>query len=415
MLAACLILPVMACAVEWEALGIARGFSNRYRASLFNPDNICVRQMGLKEGLQASLSQFFSLQFEILSVEGQVDFTGRSDYSSQNGWTTNLTVNQFTLQKDFFQNLVVLVGRSIQRWGTGYAFNPTDVAAPEKELSDPDNSEKRVKGTDVLKLEYFGESFSIALCYLFPERIGRGMNWRDSRLALRLYRTFGQVDLSFVSLFQKGEAPVWGFNISTVIGERLEIHGEASAQKGNSNRYHPAILGEKALYQQDPLAPLKRGDGKFYHQALLGFQYTFPGNVLWVSEYYHRGQGYSVTEWDRILDYASFLNDLRKSVPEDAVAGNLLWSLQAFSPKGAMRDYWMNHIQVPVRRRWQFSVTQLMNLSDFSFVLIPEVSAMLGTAFTFYVRSFIFQGRRRSEFGSFFQSLSLEAGMRVRL
>lgn len=415
MLAACLIFPVMACAFEWEAVGIARGFLHGYRASLFNPDNICVRQRGLKDGLRVGLSQFFSVQLEFFSLQGQADFMGSADYSPQNGWSTDLTVNQFILQKDFFQNLVVLVGRSIQRWGTGYAFNPTDVAAPEKELSDPDNYEKRAKGNDMLKLEYFGESFSIALCYLFPGGIGRGMDWRDSRLALRFYKTIGQVDLSFISRFQRVEAPVWGFNFSAAIAERLEIHGEASIQKGNRSRYHPAILGDKTLHQQDPLAPLKQDDGKFYHQALLGFQYTFPGNILWVSEYYHRGQGYSMTEWNRILDYVSFLNALKASAPEDLVVGNLLWSLQVFSPKGAMRDYWMNHVQVPISRRWRLTATHLMNLADFSYVLIPEINAMPGTAFTFYLRSYIFQGRGRSEFGAFFQSLSLEAGMRVRL
>jgi hypothetical protein len=181
------------------------------------------------------------------------------------------------------------------------------------------------------------------------------------------------------------------------------------------SRYHPAILGEKTLYQQDPLAPLKQADGKFYYQALAGFQYTFPGNILWVSEYYHRGQGYSLTEWNRLLEYVSFLNALKASAPEDAVVGNLLWSLQVFSPKGAMRDYWMNHVQVPISRGWQLTATHFMNLADFSFVLIPEINATPGTAFTFYVRSYIFQGRGGSEFGAFFQSLSLEAGMRVRL
>jgi hypothetical protein len=405
----------MACALEWETMGIARGFLHRYRASPFNPDNTCVRQLGLEDGFQVALSQFFSVHFQIFSVQAQADWTGRADYSPENGWRTGLTVNQFTLQKDFFQNLVVVVGRSIERWGTGYAFNPTDVAAPEKELSDPDNSEKRAKGKDMVKLEYFGETFSVALCYILPGDIGRPMDLRDSRLALRVYKNYDRVDLSFVSRFQRGETPVWGFNVAAVFGQRLEIHGEASIQKGTTTSYHPAILGEKNLYQQDPLRPLKQDDGKFYLQALLGFQVTLPGNTLWVSEYYHRGQGYSTKEWSRILDYVSFLNTSKEDAPEDLVAGNLLWSLQVFSPKGALQDYWMNHVQVPISRRWQLTATHFMNLADFSFVLIPEINTSPGTAFTFYVRSTIFQGRGRSEFGAFFQSFSLEAGMRVRL
>ena len=59
-----------------------------------------------------------------------------------------------------------MIGRSILRWGIGYAFTPTDVVAAQKELSDPDNVQKRVPGNDLLKLEYFGENYSAAIVYL---------------------------------------------------------------------------------------------------------------------------------------------------------------------------------------------------------------------------------------------------------
>ena len=80
-----------------------------------------------------------------------------------------------------------------------------------------------------------------------------------------------------------------------------------------------------------------------------------------------------------------------------------------------MRDYGMVHARVPFLKRLEARSTWFVNLHDLSRVWIPEITAEAGSHFTFYVRSFIFQGKDRSEFGAFFKSFSLELGMRMRL
>lgn len=412
MAVACLLFVLPLPGMTWKTLGFYRTIWSEYRSSLFNPNNRSVEQLGMTKGPHFLFSQYLSLQAEGMSLSWQFDFLGEISYENRDSCQSDLTVNQFYIQKDFSDNFVFIAGRSIQRWGTGFAFNPTDVVAPEKELSDPDNREKRAVGNDLFKIEYFGESFSLAVCFLTRLETGSAIKAKDPRLAFRIYKNIWDIDISFIALLTGRKSPLWGFNFSGVIGERLEIHGEISAQKGSYCKYHPAANGALILYEADPLREFNWDEQKIIVQYLAGFQYTLSRNILWVAEYYHRDQGYSREEWRRIIAYAKFL-DIQKEVHSKLLAeGNLLWLLNVYSPKGAMKDYLMNHIDIPLSSKWHLQSTCLLNLADLSLVCIPEIVFKAGDHFTFYARSFIFQGRRETEFGEFMQSYSLETGLR---
>jgi hypothetical protein len=399
--------------MDWRTFGFYKATYQSYRSNLFNPKNRSVEFLGYRKGPDYSFSQYLSLQADFLSLQWQIDVMGKGEYTDR--WENDLEVKQFFFQRDLLENWILVAGRSIQRWGTGYAFNPTDVVAPEKELSDPDNTEKRAAGNDMVKLEYFGETYSVALCYLTKVDIGSKIRTEGSRLAFRYYKSLWDVDLSFISLFNKEEPPIWGLNFSSVIGERLEIHGEVSTQRGSYHRYHRAVREEEILYMEDPSTDFKRNDHRFYNQTLMGFQYTFPENILWVAEVYHQDQGYTKDEWDRMMGYLHFLNAQLDTPLEDLAEGNLLWCLNVFSPKGAMRDYLMNYLDIPIHENVELRTTWLINIHDFSQVFIPEIKITLGNRFTFYSRSFIFQGRDETEFGELFESYATEGGVRFRL
>jgi hypothetical protein len=407
--------PLPSAAWETRFLGFYRGIYQSFRESIFNPQDACVNFLGLQKGPNYDLTQFAGLSFKALSLDWRIGVSAKAAKSPGRQWETDLTVHEFYVHKDLGGRWSLLAGRSIQRWGTGYAFNPTDVIGPAKELSDPDNNEKRAVGNDLLKIEYFGDSFSLALCGLAPPGSWTKPGSEGWRLAFRAYANILHVDVSWVALFTSGQSPLWGFNFATVAGDRLEIHGEVSLQRGSYEKYHPASQGETILYAADPAGPIKRADRRIYLQALLGFHYTFPGNVLWVSEIYHRDQGYSSKEWGRVIDYLSFLDNMAGSVAQDILVANRCWCLQVFSPNGTLRDYWMNYLQVPFLKKATLAATHLWNLSDLGFVLIPEAALAAGDHFTFYLRSYIFQGRTTSEFGSFFQSSAFEAGLRLTL
>ena len=399
--------------IEFRTEGLHKIFAYRYRESLFNPNNLAVNLLALNKSSNYYFSQYLSFKAEFLTGLWQIDLLGTSVYRGH--WNHDLRAQQFYFQRDLFRNWVLMAGRAILRWGTGYGFNPTDVVAPEKELSDLDNKEKRAVGNDILKLEYFGESYSIALCYLTHLQFDSRFKAEGLKFAFRFYKNLWDIDLSFIFLLNKDESPIGGINFSYVVGNRLEIHGETSVQRGSYRLYHKVLRDKNQLFQDYPLANFKRNYRKLYQQYMLGLQYTFAPNILWIVEFYHQDQGYSQEEWRKIVDYIKFLN-IQLNTPGNQMSEyNLLWSLNVFSPKGAMKDYLMNYLNVPISDNIDLKSTWLLNLSDFSFVIIPELNLTIENTFTFYTKSTIFYGNKETEFDELFYSILIEGGIRFRI
>jgi hypothetical protein len=406
--------PTAIFAWEWRTLGFYWTEYNQYRNSTFNPENRSVELLELYQGPNLYFSQYLGLQGHSKSIFWQADIWGQVKHMRGVGWEGDFKINQMFVQMDLWDNWVIIAGRSLQRWGTGYAFNPTDVLAPEKELRDPDNTEKRAVGNDMFKLEYFGGTFSLALCMFYQLRFHSGLRVDEGNLAFRLYKNLWDADLSVIALFNSREHPLWGMNFAYVIGERLEIHSEISAQKGGYQYYHSILKDPITLYREDPFVRIRENE-PFNCKYLLGFQYTFSKNILWVAEYYHQDQGYSQKEWNRVIDYLHYLNDQRNTTLQDLAEANLLWALKVYSSKGTMRDYCMNHWDFPIKDRIHLTATVLTNMHDFSSIFIPQVNCRLEKHFTFYARSFIFWGNKETEFGEFFGSFSFESGFRFEL
>jgi len=80
-----------------------------------------------------------------------------------------------------------------------------------------------------------------------------------------------------------------------------------------------------------------------------------------------------------------------------------------------MRDYLMNYVNVPILSNLEFKTTALINLNDGSMVIFPEIDLIVKNSFTFYARSFIFEGEKNSEYGELFHSYSIEGGIRFQL
>ncbi len=407
-----ILLPVLRLgALEVKTYGFHRVLWNRYRASVFNPQSAGTDYLEFNKGLNCYLTQYAEMDQSLGFLRLRADLAGR--VTREETWDATLRFPQLYLTLDT-GNWVVLAGRSIQRWGTGFSYNPTDVIGPTRELSDPDNSERRAVGKDILMAEYFGRSFSAAVCLLGKLSWEDKLQFEKKRLAARLYGNIAGADLSLITLFEDGHTPFWGLNFAYVLGDRLEIHGEAGWRSGSERPRHLALEQGNVLFIQSPYETSFRNEKRPFGDYLVGFQYTFPSDLFWVFEYYHRDDGYTREEWQRLTEYARFLDQERQAGFSEAALGNLLWCFQLFSAQGAMRDYFMSHLQYPLSSRLDLQATVLLNGQDWSSVFIPEVSFRTGNSLSIYLRSFIFEGRADSEYGSFFQSGTIEGGIRIR-
>ena len=404
------LLPHSACGLAWTTDGLYRARRPCYRAGLFNPDNSSVDLIGLTDDTNYRIAQFLDVEHELLSLYCHVNLMGEIQGTER--WHTRLRVKQLYFERDFLTNWNLTAGRLILRWGTGYAFNPTDFVAVDKDIADPENKEKGIDGNDMIKVEYFGETCSIAACLTTCLDPDTGPD--QTGLAFRLYRRLYDADVSLAALFKGHETPIWGPNFATVLGDRLEIHGEASFQRGDYGLYHKVLGNEYQLFDERPFEQLRRTSDKYFAQYLVGLRYTLPRDITWVLEYFHRDQGYSVAEWQRLVDYAGYLRASLQGTHAPLAALNLAWNLDVFSARGTMQNYVVTYFGSPANKTVELELALLVNTTDISAVWLPQVSVSPGKRVTLFARGAILSGVRDSEFGAAPQSRSVDAGIRFK-
>ena len=119
--------------------------------------------------------------------------------------------------------LTVSAGRIIEKWGTGYAWNPVAFISPRKNPADPTDRRSSYAGVDMLRADAFVRDTNISLYAL-----------RDGRYAARVYRLVRGTDISlYVSNAPNvGRASARpGLSLARVFGDALELHGEIAPRR----------------------------------------------------------------------------------------------------------------------------------------------------------------------------------------
>src|SRR5258708_2447848 len=146
--------------------------------------------------------------------------------------------------------LDITAGRVIEKWGTGYAWNPTAFVSPRKTPSDPNDRLGAYRGIDMLRADLLMRGTSVSLYTL-----GSGS------YAARVYRLVAGTDVS-LHVRRDGDGTRQGLAVARVIGNALELHGELARRR-----------------------------------AVGGGQYTFHNNVNLVAEVFRDGGGPTASDW----------------------------------------------------------------------------------------------------------------------
>jgi hypothetical protein len=336
------------------------------------------------------------------------------------------TRSRLVLRELFFtfsptSTLDLTLGRTILKWGTGYAYNPTGVIEPRRHPSDPSDRLRQFRGLDLAKADFYFHASSLTLVYL--NTLQTGGKWQltgDHRLAMRLSTLFRGFDVSLISFWEKSHRGKIGFNFTKVLGVALEIHGEFLGQRGSEALQHLIITANKpdTLFRLPPFAPLYEHKRRLFGKYLAGFQYTFGGQANLAVEYFHNDEGLSGGNWQRFLDYLLYANrqlsDPKWLDPQgNLAAANLLWSTGVLSTTGSTRDYLFVRLYSSgmASRRISGELSALENLHDASAVVIPTLSVYLGREISAYLRWSGFFGKRESEFGGLLYRSVTNIGM----
>jgi hypothetical protein len=230
--------------------------------------------------------------------------------------------------------LDVTAGRIIEKWGTGYAWNPTGFISPLKNPTDPNDRRSAYRGVDALKTDLFLRGTNVSLYAM-----------QHQTFAARVYRLIANTDVS-LHYYRNREGTWQGISAARVFGDALEVHGEIARRR-----------------------------------AVLGAQYTFPHNVNVVAEVYRAGDGLTSKQWDAIRTLATF--DLRTANRE-------------YAPLRMGRNYSFVRADVPFTKN-DLELIAITNLRDGSSIVRATFTRKLTDNVSAYLIDSEFVGGSGSE------------------
>ncbi|MCU1348515.1 MAG: hypothetical protein JWO56_1545 [Acidobacteria bacterium] len=291
--------------------------------------------------------------------------------------------------------LDLTAGRRIEKWGTGYAWNPTGFVNPPKSPGDPNDRRNARRGVDMLRADLFIRDTNVS-AYLLP-RAGE-----KPAYALRAYRLIRGTDVSLTARSGGDAHGAAGISVAHVFGDALEVHAEAASVTGC--RLPVAGSDETACPSGSAPATAR------HSELLLGAQYTFAGGLNIVAEAYHGGGGLSAERWDA---FRGSVDDARIALGRGDVRP-LVAANRAYAPLRMGRDYAFMRVAWPVvRDHLDLETIAIASLRDGSSLLRATVSWRVTPGISVYVVQTGFIAGRGSEFDYMQVKRLTDAGVRV--
>ena len=324
-------------------------------------------------------------------------FKLRGEAEWRRGFTSRAEVSELYGSISVTPWLDLQAGRKIEKWGTGYAWNPTGVVNPAKNPSDPNDRRSAFRGADMFGAELFVKGWNVSLLAVpqldFQKQSSRllaGTGW-----AARAYKLVRGVDLSFTFSGGNSLPNHQGISFARVFGNALELHGELA-------RF------------QDSLQPTAGGGAwrlrrRSSTEVLLGAQYTFPRNVNLIAEYFHSGTGLSSQDWKRFRDDArDGLRALESGNPFPLLQQN-----RQFAPLRMGQDYSFVRASWPIRlNTLEAELLVITSLRDGSSMIRPGITWKVRPNWSLYWLQSQFIGGAATEFGHLQVRRSSDFGLR---
>jgi hypothetical protein len=235
--------------------------------------------------------------------------------------------------------LDITIGRVIETWGTGYAWNPTAFVSPKKNPADPSDRRSANRGAGMIRTDLFIGGTNVSLYAL-----------DDGAVAARVYRLVAGTDVS-LHFRRDGQGTQQGISAARVFGDSLELHGEVA-------RRH----------------------------ALVGGQYTFKHNVNVVAELYHGGDGLDENAFRAFRVAADTAHDERTFRAVNA----------AYAPLRMARNYAFIRVALP-HDKLDTELIAITNLRDGSMLARVTVTRRLRANVSIYLIDTEFAGAQSSE------------------
>ena len=306
--------------------------------------------------------------------------------------------------------LTLDVGKRVQRWGKGYAWNPVGFVERPKDPSDPQASrEGFTMASGEWTKSFAGDSATsistISVTGLIaPTNDSMNADFGRSRHlnpAARLYLLAFDTDIDLMWRGKGAKPQSFGVDFSRNLSSSLEVHGEWARTLG----------APRNTVSANGVASSSRTN---FNSWLLGARYLTAGEVTWIGEYYRNGAGYSA---DQLDDYYRFLDTALDPYASPALADKARAVAQSgYGRSNPGRDYFYLKASVSEPFGWLYgaaSITAMTNLHDGSYQITPEVSYTGFTNVELRGRIIFLGGQGHTEFGEKASSSRFEVYARL--
>ncbi|MGZ3457529.1 MAG: hypothetical protein ACXU86_03385 [Archangium sp.] len=353
--------------------------------------------------IAADLSLFLqaSGRYRGLSAEGQEVSVAEKEASAAKPL---VSLNELYVSHEVVPQLHLLAGKKRVIWGSGMAYNPTDLINPPKDPTDP-NFQRA--GAYMVRVEVPLEKYAFTLLASpavlkqqngLPQALLVYPKWdhQDDELhyvvAARAYALVADADLNLMlfhsNLYGDGfqDKTRLGFSFSRYFFTDYELHVEGLVGFGSARRYPVgACLEDRAsamgcVARHDAFFSTARLDEqKLRPRVLAGTRYQFGDESLLSVEYLYQADGLTPDEFQHYVNALS-LARVAQSFGLDPSAVDPRGSVdpglpQKFSFEPLGRHYAFLSYQKPkIHDDFTFNVVVMANLQDLSGLITPSLS-----------------------------------------
>ncbi len=278
--------------------------------------------------------------------------------------------DEFTMDravlKLYFKHLDISLGRQAIAWGTGYAFNPTDIW----NIKDPLDADAPKTGLNAFRAEIpLGELSGLDII------LSPGRDFYHSSVGGRIKANYAGNDISFSAIkYMNADRELLG------LPEKLLLGADIISQIGEVGVLAEAAFNNPIYYPME----YWETDSAFF-QADIGVNYTLDNGIYMMAEYYYNGAG------------SSYYQDYSTDGFIKMMAGEMSGFGQHYVMLGVTKELY-NHLM--------FSGFAIINTTDTSFMLLPEVSYSLSDNVEFKLGiQAAFGDKKKSEYGSMLNSV----------
>lgn len=364
-----------------------------------NPQGSLFDQYNFRLRLEGSYKKdWFAMFF-------RTDTWVRNDFQ---GWDEDTKLFEAYASAKPSPNLIFEAGKKVMKWGKGYAWNPVSFIDRPKNPEDP---EEALEGTTVATVDYIRSfdaplktaTVTTALIPVYKYVNAKFGGLRRTNFAAKLYLLLYDTDIDLMVLTGESRTTRYGFDFSRNLSTNLEIHGEF-AVVNNFEAMPINALGQPTKTQIDATS------------QLIGVRYLSEKETTFFLEYYRNGTGFSRAQ---IKDFLSFIERSYRTFTNTGNDAGLTRAARLLDGPYGRPNPARHYLYFRASQKEPFdilyltpAITSIMNLSDASLTVIPEIAYSPITNLELRFRTPVLIGKKGTEYGEKQNDYRIELRMR---